>query len=538
MSQNTKSGMAWSAASQACRVLLQTASTVLLARILDPKDFGVFAMVLPVVAFTALFQDMGLQQAVVQRDDITADQISNLFWLNLAATAVLSLVLVACSPLVATFYHEPRLVALTAAWGVTTLMGGFGYQHYAVMARAMRFKALALIDMACAIGGLATALIIACVFHSYWALWASGFSSVLLWVVLAGLTSGWRPTAPSRQADVRDMLSFGANLTVFGVANYISRNAGVLIIGRMAGAAALGFFDRAYKLLLFPLENIANPLARVLVPTLSRTQSDPQRQRDDFLRVVSPLNLACTPAVAAMIACSGEVTRVLLGPKWDPVAPLFFWLGFAGLLQLTVNALGWLATAQGRGSLLMRFGLFNALVSTVAFVVGAQQGVVGITRAYALSEYIVRFPLLVYVTGRRGSVRSVDLAAVTLPYVIAALVTVGASLGLRRFTTLDGLGLIAVVTTISYGCAIAGAALTSTGRATLDRARRLLFTALRPRRRPRAASAQLLTTVRQTFPRLVDVLGTPPLAPAPVVSPPRRAFGWKPRDAARRSART
>ena len=108
---------------QAVRISLQILSTVILSRLLTPEDFGVYAMVTPIAAFVALFQDMGLQQAVIQRKDITPELINRLYWLNFTATCVIAFVLVAISPLVAWFYHDNRVMPLTASLAVTIILG-------------------------------------------------------------------------------------------------------------------------------------------------------------------------------------------------------------------------------------------------------------------------------------------------------------------------------------------------------------------------------------------------------------------------------
>ena len=128
-------------------------------------------------------------------------------------------------------------------------------------------------------------------------------------------------------------MSFGANLTGFNLVNFFARNLDNILIGKYSGAVELGFYDRAYKLLLFPIQNIITPLSRVMIPLLSRIQDDKPRFRDLYLQTLWVLAFVTIPGVAALICTSEQVVAILFGAKWQAVAPIFVWLGLAGLVQ-------------------------------------------------------------------------------------------------------------------------------------------------------------------------------------------------------------
>lgn len=449
-------------------MFLQIATTVILARMLPPDEFGIFAMVIPVIALTSLIQDLGLQQAVIQRQDISREQISQLYWINFAMTILIAIFLIVAAPFIASFYGEGRLTALTCAWALILVLGGIGFQHYALLAREFRFKALALIDIACAVFSFVTALVAAYFLHSFWALWLAGVASVTCWIVLAMATTGWRPSLPKRGVDLDGMVGFGMNITFHNFANYASRNLDNILIGHHFGAVVLGYYDRAYKLLLYPHENLAGPLSRVMVPVLSRVQDQPAQFRRVFLQSCGVLNLVSIPGMVVAIWCSDELVTLLLGEKWLPISPIFFWLGIAGIMQPLINAAGWLFLAQGRSRELMLFSIAGSIVTAIGFFVGLRWGAVGVACAYSIVEYVFRIPLLFYLGGRKGSVSALDLITGVAPLLLAAGLTVLSIFWLRQTFTLGGPALIFVSLVLAYLEALLCMALVPSGRHVLS----------------------------------------------------------------------
>src|SRR5439155_13431562 len=166
----TVSGAFITIASQGAQFVLSLVSIMVLARLLTPKDFGLFAMVTTVIGYLRVFKDAGLSTVTVQREGITHAQVSNLFWINVAVSGAISLVIAAGSPIVAWFYREPRLVPITLVLSSTFLLSGLTIQHTALLNRQMRFKAVAVIQVSSLLIGVAVGIGMACQGYNYWAL--------------------------------------------------------------------------------------------------------------------------------------------------------------------------------------------------------------------------------------------------------------------------------------------------------------------------------------------------------------------------------
>ncbi|ASY65353.1 GumJ protein (plasmid) [Sinorhizobium sojae CCBAU 05684] len=406
---------------QAVRMAIQFISVVVLARLLAPEDFGLVASVSPIVAFVGLFQNLGLQQAVIQRKEIGERQLNQVFWISALVGLACTLAVVALSPAVATFYGDPRMTAITVAAALPLLLGSLASLPLALMNRHLKFGQLALNDVCAAVVGLLVTAVAAWLGMGYWSLVIGPAASAAVALLAAWLSTRWIPGRPEFRID-RDIISFGANLTGFNLVNFFSRNLDNILIGKFAGPAELGYYDRAYKLLLFPLQNITQPLSRVMIPLMSRIQEDKARFRDIYLRINWLLAIVTMPGIAALTLAAEPTVGILFGEKWLPVAPIFAWLGIASLMQPVSSTTGWIFICQGETKTMFRWGIYSSLTTVLSFAVGLKWGAVGVAAAYAVSGYLLRVPVLAWLLQRLGPVSAGDFLLVQSLFLGSALV--------------------------------------------------------------------------------------------------------------------
>lgn len=453
--KRTLTGTALVGSSQAVKVVVQLLSVVILGRLLAPSDVGVFAMILPFSTFVGLFQDLGLTQALTTAKSLTTGQASTMFWLNLLMSAALGAILALGAPLIAGFYGEPRLQTLTIAVASTFILSGLMTVQFALLNRTMQFGKIAAIDIMSSVGGLICAVCVAVFYPSPWAFVAALVGGQLISLVAAWLMSNWKPIGPGRFEEIKRLLHFGAGVTGFNITNFFARSMDNVLIGRFAGPVQLGFYDRAYKLMVLPLQQVNRPIGRVLIPALSRLVDEPHRYRHAYTRVVQQTLLLIVPAVIALVFTADAVIYALLGPQWGEAAPIFAWLAIAALHQPLTTTIGWLFISQGRTSTFARWGLFNAVVCVSAFAIGLPRGAVGVAQAYALADTLILLPAVWYLVGRKGPVRTKDLVNIARPFIVAgcaaALAVFAAShilSGLRA--TLDGWPFLLACFAVSY----------------------------------------------------------------------------------------
>ena len=438
---------------QAYKIGISFVSGVLVARLLTPADFGLVAMASSCVALVSLIQDLGLNQATIQREKLSQGQMSALFWLSLVTSFFLAGLLALCAPAVAWFFGDARLTGVTVAFAFLILLGGSQSQPFAILNRELRFVTLAGLDVLSATVSAVAGVTVAWLTSSYWALLAGSLASGLTGIVCVWILCNFKPGRPSFEGDFKEIFRFGTGLSGFNILSYLARNADNVLIGRFYGAEQLGLYDRAYRLLLFPLMQIQTPLGRVMLPLLARLQSDPERYRTAFTECMSLLMMAVQPGLMLVVVFADDVFLILLGPHWVPAAPIFRWLGVAGLLQAMLMTGAWLLLSQARGGHLFKLGLFIATTTVTSFLIGLPWGPLGVAKSYAITNYIIVAPV-VWWLGRRGPVSTRDIVVTALPHIastaVSGIILVGIWLVLPSPNALMCFGL-AVVSYVGYG---------------------------------------------------------------------------------------
>lgn len=443
--------------SHGLKFALSIGATAILARLLTPHDYGLIGMVAVFTGFVAMFKDLGLSLATVQRPEITDEQISTLFWVNVTISATITALMILLAPLIGWFYGEPRLTLITIVTATGFLLGGFAVQHEALLKRQMRFYALSVIAFVSMMIGYVVGIILALRGVGYWAL---VFSQLAL---LASNTLGvwfvcrWRPGRPKRNTGVRSMLSFGGNVMGYALINYVSRNTDSLVVGRIFGPQLLGLYTKAVQLLSLPTDQINEPLSTVSIPALSRLADSPERYRQAYLRIMEKVIMVTMPAVMLMLATADWVVLIILGPQWIDSAKILVFLGIAGLFQPVVATGGWLLVSQGRVRDMLHWSLINAPISILSIVAGVPWGVVGVAASFSLGRILVAYPLLFWFVGRTGPVRMGDFYRLLAPFTGASLCALLACVAFRRFVHIENplvgfvtCGIIVGVSTLGF----------------------------------------------------------------------------------------
>lgn len=412
----TISGAFITIAAQGAQFLLSLASIMVLARLLTPKDFGLFAMVTSVIGYLRVFKDAGLSTATIQREGITHAQVSNLFWINVAVSGAISLIFAAGSPIVAWFYRESSLIPITLVLSSTFLLSGLTIQHTALLNRQMRFKAVAVIQVSSLLIGVTVGISMAWLGYNYWALVFSNLITVGAAVPLTWFAIPWRPDAPSRQSGIRSLVGFGANMASGGFIYSLAKGADGLLVGRFYGADSIGLYSRASALLNRPMDQFLAPISSVFVPTLSRVQTQPQRYRHAFLRVYEAMALISFLSTGLLLALARPLTLVVLGPKWEQAAVIFACLTIAAPFAPLSNASTWLFASQGRGRDWLFASSLVSLITVASFVAGLPFGPAGVAIVYSVTSFLIALPVLNYFAGRLGPVTRSDLWFVILRY--------------------------------------------------------------------------------------------------------------------------
>ncbi len=424
----TVSGGIVRATAQGCQLVLTLAYNVVLARLLSPQDFGLYFMATTAAGFLRVFKDAGLSTVTIQREEINHEQVSNLFWVNLAVSATISLLMIATAPVVALFFRQPPLVEIAVALSIGFLFDGLAVQHIALLNRKMRFTAISVIEIGSLTVGFVIGILMALRDWGYWSLVAATLSTAVVRLISAWIVMPWRPQGFRKKSGTRSLVSFGADLTAVGLIYALSRGCDSVLIGRFLGSEAVGLYSRATTLFSRPMEQLTAPAYSAVGPALSRLQSEPERYRRIFLQIFEGLVLAGFLFTAVFVPLSYPLITVVLGHKWEAAAPIFAGLALAAFFYPQANAASWLYITQGRGRDFVRTTIITAVVMVVSFAIGLPFGPTGVALSYSLSGIFIFVPLTFHVGGQKGPVSSRDLWGAFTRHLPASLVTFGSTL--------------------------------------------------------------------------------------------------------------
>lgn len=405
---------------QGANMALRLVSLAILARLLDPNDFGLVGMVAALTGILSLFRDFGLSAASIQRAHITDEQSSTLFWINIVTGILLAVISALCAPLVVRLYHEPRLYWVTVAMGTTFLINSIGIQHSAHLQREMRFTAVSVIDTGSTLVSTVIGIVAAEAGWGYWALVAMAIASPLIGTIAFWLVTGWIPSAPRRGVGLRSMMRFGGTLTFTGVVLYVASNAEKVLLGRYWGADAIGIYGRAFQLIRIPTDTLTGAVGEVAFSALSRLQDDAKRLRSYFLKGYSLVLALTLPATMACAVLAPDMIGFVLGPKWKEAAPIFRLLTPTILVFAIANPLSWLVTALGMVGRLAKMTMTIAPLMIASYFAGLPYGPKGVAFAYSTVMLLWLVPVSLWaVHGTAVSFR--DVVATAMHPVIASL---------------------------------------------------------------------------------------------------------------------
>lgn len=394
--QTVRGGLVTGLAQGVCAVL-SLAAIPALARLLDPADFGLIAMVAVFTNFARMLVDAGLAMATVQRRELTEQQITNLFWTSLSLGVAVMIALAIGSPLVAWLYGEPRLQAVMAAMSVSYLLAGLTIQHQALLRRHLKFRALAAIQV-CAVASsqlvaLGWAYARSGKEDDYWALVFMPIAAAAVTMVGCWVAYPWAPSKPRRGAGTRELVEFGAGLTGFNLLNYFARQSDKLMIGWRWGEGPLGYYDRAYRLFLTPVAQVTSPMSAVALPALSRLTADHRRFESAYSRLIRPALLILTPLSLCFFVHADTIVDALLGPGWEPSKPIFRCLAIVGMIQPFSHMLTWVLIAFGQGKDVFRLGMLSASIKIIGYACGLPWGPRGVAISYAIVTVLIYTPI-------------------------------------------------------------------------------------------------------------------------------------------------
>lgn len=385
-------GGAFVLGSQATQLAIGLGSTMILARLLVPADFGLVAMAGIVVGAMLTFKDFGLGLAVAQRDQLDAEDLSALFWWSLAYTSGLALLTAASGPGLAWFFDEPSLARLTFWLAGGLWLSGLANIPLGLLRQRLRFGTIAVADVVSTAVGAALAVYLAFAGHGVWALVYQQVTQLTLHAVLVIALARWRPGAlhfGHRSEASSALKRFGGETTAVRLLNEIAEQLDRILVGRLAGTSALGLYQMSHRWSTLPALQLLVPLKGVAIAGLSRLRADPVRYRAAAREAFTAVLSLVLPVLAFLVADAEVVIPTLLGDAWRDAIPVFRLLAVAAFLGCASRLMIWIYLAEARTAERLRFTLFARPLSMLLVAAGAPFGPLGIAAGYTVGKGIV-----------------------------------------------------------------------------------------------------------------------------------------------------
>ncbi len=405
---------------------IQLVFTAALARALTPQDFGLVAVTMAFSAFFGLFSDLGIGVAIVQFRDLDERDLGALVFFSGMLGIGLAALFCALGPAVAAWYGDGRLAALCWASSPALVLSSLNMVPGGVMLRERRFGQIGLRLVVSTLASGTLAVVLAVLGLGCYALVAQTVASRAL--VLAWNVASHPIRTVNRHfvAPLRRVFSYSAYQLGFGLVNYFSRNLDNLLVGRFLGMGSLGYYDKAYKLTVYPLSALSAVAASVVQPFMAEHQHDPDRIFACWMRVEKSLSLLGVPVACLFVCAAPEVISVLYGPGWqDAVAP-FAVLSASVYFQMMCNPSGAFFQSLGRTDSMFRVGVINTALTLAGLAAGLLGGSVTTVATGVCAAYCMHVGSIAYYLVIRGFGRGLSCLAAFLPEVVVGVVAVAA----------------------------------------------------------------------------------------------------------------
>jgi PST family polysaccharide transporter len=243
--------------------------------------------------------------------------------------------------------------------------------------------------------------------------------------------SSWRPSFKWLDKSSWSVVISGGHITLFNFAQYVTMTFDNILVAATFGAGALGLYDKAYKAVSQPLNQLLGPATRIAIRVLVRFLGEPDSYRSAYTSMLQSLLVLATPGILFVLIMAEPLMFLLLGPRWLGVAPIISWFCLGGLASTLSYSAGWLFISQGRADRQLRYGAATSVLSAVCFAAGLPWGAVGVAAGAGLSFLLLATPLTCWGATRAGPVKLMDMLMAIVPILIASIATVAALLAAR-----------------------------------------------------------------------------------------------------------
>jgi len=391
LTQKTLHGLKWSYISTVSTAVMQIGYTAVMARLLNPSDFGLVAMGGVVLRFGSYFAQMGMSSALIQKKDLTKEQVSAAFTSSIMLGFLFTLLTIVLAPLSKFIFNSPEIVPIVKLMGLSFFINGFSLTALALIRRKLRFKSLAIAEtVSFMIGYLVIGIGSAFLGLGVWSLVLASLSQSALISIIAFFIIRHDLNLSFSLIDYKPLFSFGSKVSVLNFFEFLGYSAEPIFIGRFFGDTTMGYYNRAQMIINLPISYLINSISKVIYPSLCQIQDDIDRLKRNFFLIFNLSLIVLLPFSIMVFTLSREIVLILLGQKWIQSIILLKVLAFAATFDYLQHLIG--ITLESKGILKERIYIqivYPFLLSSV-IIYFKSSGIVTVA-VIVLIFYILRF---------------------------------------------------------------------------------------------------------------------------------------------------
>ena len=399
LKQKTTKGIFWSTIERFSNQGMSFLFSVILARMLDPSDFGIIAMITIFFAVAQSFVDSGFSNALVRKTDRREEDLSTCFYFNIGVGIIAYIVLFLIAPLVSSFYEQPILSPIIRITGMGVVLNSLCVVQQALFTIKIDFKSQAKVTLSATIISGIVGVVLAYQGYGVWALVWQGVVLSLVRMGLLWVMSKWHPTTGFSKSSFNYLFGYGSKLLASGLLDTIYNNIYPIVIGKFYTPAQLGNYSRALSFAQLPSSNITSILQRVTFPVLSTIQDDIPRLQANYRRLLKLSAFIIFPLMMGLAAVAFPMIRLILTPKWEGCSLYLQIICFA-LMWYPIHAINLnLLQVKGRSDLFLRLEIIKKIVGVCIMCITIPLGITAMCIGMVASSLISLF-INTYYTGK------------------------------------------------------------------------------------------------------------------------------------------
>lgn len=414
----------WVSISQSVKVFSQIIGMIIFSRYLTPHEIGVMSLTLIIVNFVNVFRDMGTSSVIIQREELSNSLITSVFYINTFIGICFFLLCYNLSGVLSHFFSEVALNDTIKIIAYAFPINSMSVVYLSLLERYSKFNLIAKVEILASLLSLLIAILCALNHVGVYSLVIQTLSYSILSSIGFVFYSRWSSFGMFNFGEVKKILGFSSNVVGFNIINYLSRNSDQIIIGRFFSATTLGMYSLAYRIMLFPIQNITFVLTRSLYPLLSRLQGENAQATSIYYKVIKSLAILTPPLLLGLISVRQDFVDIVFGEKWLAVSDLILWLAPTAILQSLVSTTGSVFMSQGRANLLFLISIYNAILQVGAFLIGSFYQIDTLIKLYFLANLLMFFPNMYLAVKLIGGHLKEVIVIIIKPLVGASLMSV------------------------------------------------------------------------------------------------------------------